>query len=241
MILTAHQPTYLPWLGLFHKIALSDIFIYLDNVQFEKNSFTNRNKIKTANGPLWLTVPVLAKGHFNKTIKDLEIDNSKDWRVSHWKSIYLNYKKAPYFNKYAAFFEDVYKKEWRRLTDLNEYMLKWFLKELRIKTEYCKASESNFQGHKSDLVLNMCEKLGANLYIFGALGKDYAREEDFVKEGVKIYFQDYNHPRYPQLWGNDFSPFMSIIDLFFNCGSKSLEVLMEGNINKEELIKKFNL
>lgn len=240
MILTAHQPVYSPWLGLFHKIALSDIFIYLDNVQFEKNSFTNRNKIKTANGPLWLTVPVLAKGHFNKTIKDLEIDNSKDWRASHWKSIYLNYKKTPFFNRYADFFEDTYKKEWRYLTDLNEYMLKWFLKELGIKVKYCKASESNFQGHKSDLVLNMCEKLKADLYIFGALGKDYAKEDEFAKEGIKIYFQDYKHPVYPQLWG-EFLPHISIIDLLFNCGDRSLEILTENNINKEELTKKFNL
>jgi hypothetical protein len=240
MILTAHQPAYLPWLGLIHKITVSDIYVYLDSVQFEKNSFTNRNKIKTAVGSIWLTVPVFLKDHTKKTIKDIEIDNSKNWQESHWKSILLNYKKAPFFNKYANFFEDVYKKEWRYLTDLNEYMLKWFLKELGIKVKYYKASELGFKGHKTNLVLDMCKKLKADLYVFGTLGKDYAKEADFTKENIKIYFQDYKHPVYPQLHG-DFIPNLSIIDLLFKCGDKSLEILMDGNITKQDLIKKFKL
>lgn len=240
MILTAHQPAYFPWLGFFHKIAISDSYVYLDNVQFEKNSFTNRNKIKTANGPIWLTVPVLLKNHFGKTIKEIEIDNSKNWRESHWKSTYFNYKKAPFFGKYSDFIEDMYKKDWDYLSDLNEYMIKWLLKELGIKITYYKASELNLRGHKSDLVVDMCKKLGANLYIFGALGKDYVEEEKFAKEDIKIYFQDYKRPIYPQLH-NDFISDMSIIDLLFNCGDKSLQILMEGNITKEKLISKFNL
>lgn len=241
MIITAHQPAYLPWLGLIHKIAISDAYVYLDSVQFEKNSFTNRNKIKTASGPIWLTVPVFLKDHTAKVIKDITIDNSKDWRTSHFKSIYFNYKKAPYFKKYAGFFEDTYKKEWNSLADLCDYMLRWFLKELGVKVDYHKASELNFHKHKSDLILEMCKKLEADLYVFGALGKDYAKEEYFTKDDVKIYFQDYNHPKYSQLWGDDFLPYMGIIDLLFNCGDKSLEILMEGNITKEGLIKKFKL
>jgi len=240
MILTAHQPVYLPWLGLFHKIALSDAYCYFDDVQYQVKDWNNRNKIKTFNGGLWLTVPVLTTGYRGKKIREIEINNSMDWKKKHWKSIYLNYKKAPFFNKYADFFEDTYKKEWRHLTDLNEYMLQWFLEQLSIKVKYSKASELNFQGYKSDLVLDMCKKLGADLYIFGALGKDYASEDKFERGGVKIYFQDYNYPKYPQLYG-EFLPYMSILDLLFNCGDKSLEILMEGNISKRELIKKFNL
>jgi len=240
MILTAHQPMYLSWLGLFHKITISDVYVYLDNVQFEKNSFSNRNRIKSARESIWLTVPVLLENHLKKTIKEIQIDNSKDWRKKHWKSIYLNYKKAHFFNKYADFFEDVYKKEWHYLTELNEYMLKWFLKELGINVKYYKASELNFEGYKSDLVLDMCKKLGADLYIFGMLGKDYAEKEKFTKQGIKIYFQDYKHSLYPQLHG-EFLSYMSTIDLLFNCGDKSLEILMQGNITKKELIKKFKL
>jgi hypothetical protein len=240
MILTAHQPVYLPWLGLFHKIALADSFCYFDDVQYQVKDFNGRNKIKTINDSIWLTVPVKAKGYRDKKIKEIEIDNSQDWRNKHFKSIYLNYKKAPFFNNYADFFEDVYKKDWTYLSDLNEYMLKWFLRELGVKVNYYKASEMDFQGYKSDLVLDMCKKLKADLYIFGALGKDYADEQKFNKENVKIYFQDYKHPVYHQLNGN-FLPYISIMDLLFNCGDKSLEVLMSGNITKEELIKKFNL
>ncbi len=234
MILTAHQPAYLPWLGLIHKIAVSDAYVYLDNVQFEKNSFTNRNKIKTANGPIWLTVPVFLKGHIKKIIKDIKIDNTKNWSESHFKSIYLNYKKAPYFNKYADFFEDAYKKKWDYLSDLNDYMLRWFLKELGVEAKYYKASELNLQRHKSDLVLEMCKKLEADAYFFGQLGRDYVKKEDFAKEGIRTYFQDYKHPAYPQLH-NGFIPYMGIIDLLFNCGEKSLEILMRDNISKNEL------
>lgn len=240
MILTAHQPVYLPWLGLFHKIAISDAFCYFDDVQYQIKDFNGRNKIKTVNGPIWLTIPVQAKGYRDKKIREIRIDNSQDWRKKHFKSIYLNYKKAPYFNKYADFFEDVYKKDWKYLTDINEYMLKWFLKELNVKVNYSKASELNFKGYKSDLVLDMCQKLKANLYIFGTLGKDYADEKNFNENGVKIYFQDYKHPIYPQFNG-EFVPYMSILDLLFNCGEKSLEVLIEGNVTKKELIRKFSL
>ena len=234
MILTAHQPVYLPWLGLFHKIALSDAFCYFNDVQYQVKDYNSRNKIKTANGAIWLTVPVLTKGYREKKIKEIEINNSIDWRKKHWKSIYLNYKKAPYFNKYANFLEETYKREWRYLVDLNEEMLKWFLEQLGIKVDYFKASELNFQSYKSELVLDMCKKLRADSYIFGALGKDYAQEENFVKNGVKIYFQDYKHPIYPQLYG-EFMPYMSIIDLLFNCGENSLALLMSGNITRQNL------
>ena len=153
MILTAHQPVYLPWLGLFHKIALSDAFCYFNDVQYQVKDYNSRNKIKTANGAIWLTVPVLTKGYREKKIKEIEINNSIDWRKKHWKSIYLNYKKAPYFNKYANFLEETYKREWRYLVDLNEEMLKWFLEQLGIKVDYFKASELNFQSYKESLVL----------------------------------------------------------------------------------------
>jgi len=241
MILTAHQPAYMPWLGLFHKIAISDAYVYLDNVQFEKNSYINRNKIKSANGPIWLTVPTLLKGHMSKTIKEIKINNDVNWREKHLKSIELNYKSAPYFSRYIEFFRDCYNHKWNNLSDLNEYMLKWFLDTLRIEIKYYKMSEINFEGRKSELVLDMCKKLGADIYIFGALGKDYVREEDFSIEDIKLYFQDYKHPVYPQLYG-EFINHLSIIDLLFNVGAeRALDMIMEGNITKQELKGMFSL
>lgn len=235
MILTAHQPVYLPWLGLFHKIAISDAFCYFNDVQYQVKDWNNRNKIKTSQGAVWLTVPVLNKGYRDKKIREIEINNSVNWRKKHWQSIYLNYKKTPFFDKYAVGLEDFYKRDWQYLSDLNEAMLKWFLEQLGIKVKYFKASELKFQGYKSGLVLDMCKKLGADTYIFGALGKDYAEPEKFAAAGIKIYFQDYKHPVYKQT-GHDFLPYMGIIDLLFNQGDKSLEILMSGNMAKQGLI-----
>jgi len=239
MILTAHQPTYLPWLGLFHKIAISDEYCFFDDVQYLVRDWNNRNKIKTANGDIWLTVPVLNKGYLDKKIREIEINNSLNWRDKHWKSIYLSYKKAPYFNLYSDFFEDVYKKDWLYVTDLCEYMMKWLLKELKINVKYYKASELNFEGYKSSLVLDMCKNLNADTYIFGKLGADYVDVESFTKENVNIYIQEYKHPEYNQLWGG-FKSNMSIIDLLFNMGPNSLDILMQNNITKEELNNMFN-
>ena len=238
-ILTAHQPAYLPWIGLFHKIAIANAYVYLDNIQFEKNSFINRNKIKTANGPIWLTVPILLKGHMSKTIKEMKINNIVNWQTKHLKSIEMNYKSTSYFNQYIGFFRDCYKREWTHLSDLNEYMLKWFLNILNIKVKYYKMSEIGFEGRKSDLVLDMCKKLSADLYIFGALGRDYVKEENFTREDIKIYFQNYNHPVYQQLYVG-FISHLSIVDLLFNVGAeRALDVIMQGNISKKELRRMF--
>ncbi|MEY4747482.1 MAG: hypothetical protein RLZZ416_531 [Candidatus Parcubacteria bacterium] len=235
MILTAHQPVYLPWLGLFHKIALSDEFCYFDDVQYLKKDWNNRNKIKTSQGPLWLTVPVLTTGHREKPIREIEINNAVNWRAKHWRSIYLNYHRAPYFERYADYFEGLYRRDWVHLSALNEHMLTWLLRELGIAVKFHKASEFAFKGQKSDLVLDMCRQLGANTYVFGALGTQYADEADFNKAGINILFQDYKHPVYPQLHG-DFVPHMSVIDLLFNCGGASREILMSGNITKQEVL-----
>ena len=236
MLLTAHQPVYLPWLGLFHKIALADIFISFNQVQYLPKDWNNRNRIKTPNGPIWLTVPVLKSEHRQKTISDIEINNNFPWRRKHWRSIYLNYKSAPYFNKYSSFFEDIYKREWRKLTELNEHMLRWFIDILGIKVKFLDASQFQFKGKKNALVLDMCTQIKADVYIFGELGKDYADIKSFEQHDIKVVFQKYQHPVYPQLHG-EFVSHVSIIDLLFNCGERSLDILTKDNIRRENLLK----
>jgi len=231
MILTAHQPVYLPWLGLFHKIALSDMFCIFDDVQYLPKDWNNRNRIKTNSGDLWLTVPVLTIGHREKPIREIEINRTIDWRKKHWKTIMLAYKKAPYFSRYSDFFEDLYKREWDNLVKLNDYILLYLLDQFKIKVEIRRASDEKFEGEKSALVLNMCKKLGADVYIFGALGKDYAEVDKFEQARIKVNFQEYVHPEYPQLHGK-FIPYMSVIDLLFNCGESSFDILMSENISK---------
>lgn len=235
MILTAHQPVYIPWLGLFHKIALADFFVFFDEVQYVPKDWISRNYIKSANGPVLLTVPVLTKGYLQKTIAQIEINNNEKWAHKHWKTIMLNYQKAAYFKEYADFFEAVYKREWKYLAELNFHMLKWFLKILGIKVDVERMGKFDFQGEKSALVLDMCIKLKSNIYIFGALGKDYADIATFKEAGINPCFQSYNHPVYKQLWGS-FLPNMSIIDLLFNEGPRSLELLMSGNVTKSNIL-----
>tara|TARA_B100001245_G_scaffold181126_1_gene139219 strand:- start:1033 stop:1743 length:711 start_codon:yes stop_codon:yes gene_type:complete len=235
MILTAHQPVYLPWLGLFHKIALAETFVYFDQVQYLPKDWMNRNKIRTKSGSIWLTVPVLRKGYRDLKTSEIEINNSIDWQKKHFRSISLNYKKSPYFENYIPFFEDVYSRKWKFLGELNEYMLKWFLDELGIKVNFLNANDFKFQGEKSSLILNMCKELNASTYIFGVLGKDYADVQEFEKNKIGLIFQNYNHPKYSQLY-REFISHMSVIDLLFNHGPKSLEIILSNNISQKSII-----
>ena len=235
MILTAHQPVYLPWLGLFHKIALADKFCIFDIAQYQNKDFNNRNRIKTNAGSIWLSVPVESKGHYEKSLKDIKIVNN-GWNRKHFKSIDLAYRKAPFYSKYIDQLEILLLgKPYTYLADLNISTLEFGLKSLGIDLPILTASNFAFEGVKSDLVLDMCRKLGANNYLFGTQGKDYADISSFIKSNVKPYFQEYIHPVYPQLHG-EFEPYMSIIDLLFNVGDKSLSVVMSGNISRLESI-----
>lgn len=175
-------------------------------------------------------MPVFSKGHFEKNISDIEINNNEDWAKRHYKAISLSYARAPYWRCYKDFFEDLYLvKSWHNLVDLNEYMLKWFIRELGLSVEFYSMSDFCFEGKKSDLVLDMCKKMNADKYIFGELGKGYADTVAFKTSGVEPYFQEYIHPNYQQLHG-DFVSHMAIIDLLFMCGDSSLDVLMSGNL-----------
>lgn len=235
-ILAAHQTSAYPWLGLIHKISLADTFCLFDDVVMSNDDYERRNRIKTANGEIWLTVPLKSKGYRDKKLYELEIDNSQRWRDKHQKSIYYAYKKAPYYEQYESFFNELFQHEWQYLTEFNEHFLKWILQTLKIKIEYCRASDLHLKGAKSDLVLDMCKKLGADVYIFGSQGRDYADKKAFERAGIKLYFQQYNHPIYPQQWGQ-FQPNMSAIDLLFNIGAdKAKDIIMENNISKEGLL-----
>ncbi len=235
MIITAHQPIYLPWLGFFHKIAISDIYVSLRGVQYSTNDWLNRNKILSAQGPIWLTVPVLTSGHMSKKIEEIEINNKVSWREKHWKSILMNYKKAQFFSMYADFFENMYlRMEWKYLVDINEYLLIWLLNALDIRAKVIKQKEYDFSGHKTEFIADICTKLGANLFVFGALGKEYADLNYFNSVGLRAYFQEYVHPQYKQRYPG-FHSHLSVIDLLFNCGPSSRDILMSGNVSKIQI------
>lgn len=221
MILTAHQPAYLPWLGYFDKIIRSDVFVFLDSVQFEKNSFTNRNKIKTPQGPVWLTIPIKGKGHLSKTILEMEIDNNQNWRKKHLNAIYLNYKKAPRFAECYTKLELLYKHEYESVADLCWDHLMFWMAELNINKKVVRCSELSINSKKSGLILDLCKYFGSDHYISGALGKDYLNAEEFRQAGISVEFQEYRYPVYPQLWG-DFLPYMSVVDFWMNVNNTEL-------------------
>ena len=206
---------------------MSECFVIVDNVQFVKRGkfgWMNRNKIRTHSGWTWLTVPVLTKGRYHQKILETRINNDVDWRDKHWKSMVINYKKAPYFSKYADFFEDTYKKEWNLLIDLSETIIRYVLKELLINVKIIKSTQLEAEGKGTDLIIDICKKLDADSYVHGKHGQDYISEERFKENGIRCIFQEFVHPVYEQVY-EPFIPNMSVIDLLFNCGPNSRQVL----------------
>ncbi len=167
MILTGHQSTYLPWLGLFNKISNADQYVYFDDVQYLPKEWMNRNRIKGVNNNvIFLTVPVRKKHFLIKKTTDLLIDNSLPWRRKHLKSLEINYRKSIFFEKYIDEFVEIYKQEWDYLVDLNLYTLKILLKLLGMQIKIVKLSELGVEGKKSNLVLNVCKKHNSNQFVF---------------------------------------------------------------------------
>ncbi len=221
MIMSAHQPAYLPWLGYIDKIKRSDVFIFLDTVQYEKNSYTNRNKIKTQNGPIWLSIPVIKTDHFDKIMREMPVDNKTKWQRKHLSSIQMSYSKAPHFKELFPKLQELYSKEYDNIVDVTWNHLIFWLDVLDIHTKIIKSSELNVNSKKSDLVFDLCEAVRADYYISGALGKDYLDVEKFDHAGIEVEFQNYKHPVYPQMYG-DFVPNMGIVDFAMNASDYSV-------------------
>ena len=231
MILTAHQPSYLPWLGLLHKCELADVFCVLDKVQYSKGDFVNRNRIKTSNGPIWLTVPVERQSHEGRSIGTVNIVQD-GWQKKHALGVKYAYSKAPYFADYFDEIEElILREDLVTIADLDQEWLNFALSKFEISTEIIKESNNSFVGEKSGLLLDMSLKTGARGFLFGAQGRDYADVASFQENKVEAFFQDYQHPTYSQLHG-DFVSHMSFIDLLLNEGPASRNIFLNGNITQ---------
>lgn len=225
MIITIHQPEYLPYLGFFDRIFKSDIFVILDHVQYQKHGYINRNRIKNANGAEWLTIPVNKKMKLD-TICKVEIRNDENWRDKHRKSISMNYSKAPYFEKYFPIFEELYSKNWQYISELDTYLIAEILQKLGMNKKIYKSSELDIQEKSTDMLVEICKKLNGTTYLSGEGGKLYMECDKFENAGIKLNFQTFTHPVYTQLHEKvGFLPYMSFIDLLFNHGENSLEIL----------------
>ncbi|MFQ5901259.1 MAG: WbqC family protein [Thermodesulfobacteriota bacterium] len=223
MIIAIHQPQFMPWLGYFDKIDLADAFVYLDNVQFKKNEYQNRNRIKTSQGWQWLTVPVTYR--YPEKICEVKIDNKANWKKKHLMSIKTNYKKTPYFDLYFQEIVGLYSKNYEYLSDFNIASVEMISRLLGLDKKTHKAS--GIKGLREEPTLRLvdiCKSLCGDTYLSGRDGKEYMDISAFTREGIEVVFQEFNHPIYPQLYG-DFNPFMSSIDMLFNCGKESLKVL----------------
>ena len=229
MIVSIMQPAYLPWLGYFDRVLQSDLLITLDHVKIsmgDRNQFVNRNRIRTAQGWCWLTVPIRHSKGGRPPINRTQVSGATRWQIKHWRSIEACYRRAPYFDLVASALWPIYDTPWVNLLDVIEAVNGVLFQQLDITVPTCSSAEMNVEGGKSDLVLNLCKKVGANRYISGPFGRDYLDQTVFERANIELSFHDYRHPKYPQLFSG-FEPFMSAIDLLFNHGPASLDILRD--------------
>lgn len=224
MLVGIHQPHYLPWLRYFEKIARSDVFIVLDNIQYSKNGWQNRNRVKTASGVALLTAPVHAA--LGDTLDAVEIDNHTGWARKHLRTIEQAYGKAPYFAQYAPVLREVYAQRWERLNALNRRLLEAFVKALGVATPIVYASELQVPGTATERLVRLIQAVGGDAYYSGAYALDAYLDEAALREaGIQLVLQEWRAPTYPQLHGA-FAPDLSIVDLLMHCGPRSLAVLL---------------
>ena len=235
MQLAIHQPEFMPWLGFFQKMALADAYVVLDHVQFKKRYFENRNRVVSPKGEVsYIGLPVKTKGRFTQNINEVEIDNSQAWKKRLLKSIKYNYARTPYFDYYYQDLQSLVEgTEYEKLIDFNLAMISFFRRHLGISTPLQFSSSLDVSSVKgSDLILKICLLSDADVYLCGVSGRDYLDVSDFESAGVQIEWLDYKSPRYPQLCP-DFAEYMSTIDLLFNHGPQSFDILMGGNQSSE--------
>lgn len=227
MMVVVLQPGYLPWLGFFDQMRRADVFVYYDDVQYDTHGWRNRNRIKTQHGPIWLTVPVRHSGLDKPRIIDVTIDARTKWAKKHVATVRQAYAAAPFAKQYLPALEETLMRPWERLVDLDiavtGLIAGWLSLERRIE----RASELGIGGGQTERLVNICRRFGATRYLSGSAARDYLDVSLFDQNGIVVEWQDYVHPVYPQLHG-EFVPYMSAIDVVFNCGERASEIVAAG-------------
>ena len=230
MIVAAHQPHFLPWLGYLDKLAKADVFVVMDDLQYEAQNFQNRQRVKINSGAAWLTVP-LRRGAQNDRILDKLIDNSASgrhhWQHRAWRTLEVHYGKTPFFKQYAEELRDVFTRRWERLIDLDLHMLDLARGWLGITRPITRASTLGLSGQKTDRIIDMCKKVGAKLYLSGSGGSNDYLDEAAVKDaGIGLMWQQFRHPHYSQRYSKvGFVSHLAFIDLLCNCGPEARQIL----------------
>ncbi|HSN29191.1 MAG TPA: WbqC family protein [Kofleriaceae bacterium] len=230
MIVAAHQPHYLPWLGYLDKLAKADLFVVMDDLQYEAQNFQNRQRVKINSGATWLTVPLLHGSQADR-ICDKRIDNGATgkhaWTHRHWQTLETHYRRAPYFSRYADEVRDIFSRTWTSLLELDMRMLDLARTWLGIKVPIIRSSGLALQGQKTDRILDMCKKVGARAYLSGGGGSTgYLDVEQLGRSGVGVIWQHFEHPRYTQRYGG-FVSHLGFLDLVFNVGPQAHAALFD--------------
>ena len=222
------QSNYIPWKGVFDLINRVDIFVFYDDVQFTKKDWRSRNRIPSANGPLWLSVPVLTKGKREQLICEAMIDPTDNWQMKHFKTLSLTYSKAPYFNDFSELLHDFYiDHSWVNLSEMNQYMTKYICKILGINTEFYSSEQFAETGSKDgEKVIKICKALGCDRFLNGPASKAFMDKEKFKDAGIELEYMEYSYMEYPQLF-QPFDHYVSILDLLFMTGQDAPKYIFE--------------
>jgi len=220
------QSNYIPWRGYFDIMHDADVFVFYDDVQYTVNDWRNRNKVKTANGVVWLTIPVGDQN--DRLICDVVIGD-QSWARKHWMTIEQSYHGAPGFARYREFFKNFYSRSWESLSELNQTMIRTIAGDLLgIRTQILDSRDYNLEGKGSDRLLMLLKKMGATDYISGPSAQRYLDAEAYARHGIRVHWKDYSHyPEYPQLHG-PYAPDLSIVDLLLNCGDDAARYIWGG-------------
>lgn len=234
-IASAHQPNYPPWSGYFHKMAVADVWVVMDDVQYERRGFTNRNRVRTKDGWTWMTVPVRSPGDpGDLTVREVEIANEHRWRSKHWGTLRHWYTNADGFDVYADPFEATYDRAWDRLADLNTHLLDIVRDALDIHTPVERLSKLDVTGQGTEMVLGLCRAVDADVYYSGPAGRDYLDEDRFTDAGIDVVYQEFTHPTYDQAF-DGFEPDMSVVDLLFNLGDGTRAAIEAVNASRDDV------
>ena len=234
MIVAAHQPHYMPWLGYLDKVAKADLFVVMDDLQYEAQNFQNRQRLKLATGAQWLTVP-LERGHQSERICDKTIDNRgsarQHWQRRTWLTLENNYRRAPAWESHADELRAIYAQTWTSLVELDMHMLTLAMRWLEIRTPIVRASSLGLTGHKTDRLIDLCTKVGARCYLSGGGGSTgYLDVEKMGRAGIGVIWQHFQHPRYTQRYAEvGFVSHLGFLDLVLNCGDNSRHVLFDSS------------
>ena len=220
------QPSYIPWRGYFHQIQKADVFVFLDDVQFDKHGWRNRNRVKTANGPVWLTIPVASRGNVveGTPIKEIEIAWDKRWNIKHWRTLQQSYGRAPFFERYAVLLESFYGRHPTHLSDFSIELTIAIANELGLTPQYVRSSELNASGTKTDRVVDILRRVGATHYVSGPSARAYLEEPKLAAAGISLEYMTYDYCEYPQLYP-PYEPQVSVLDLLFMLGPHAPEAI----------------